>query len=203
MPNSFSPSSIAATASLLDRLEHHGEQPAGAEEVALPQMCAADGSAEPGCSTRETSGRPSSQRAISSPARWCWASRVASVRRPRSAEERLLRAGADAEQLLGRRDVLGGARIRRDGSRASRRRGRRCILSPPGSTRRRRARTAGNSSGVAQVLSISSHRSRAAATRAIAGMSCTSNVCEPGLSVKMRRVLGRTSSAMPAPISGS
>ena len=44
---------------------------------------------------------------------------------------------------------------------------------------------------------------RSRATFAIAGKSCTSNVCEPGFSRYTTFVLGFISAAMPAPISGS
>ena len=50
------------------------------------------------------------------------------------------------------------------------------------------------------------HHQRAAlacAAAAMAGMSCTSKVSEPGLSVKTSVVLGRISLAMPAPMVGS
>ena len=64
-------------------------------------------------------------------------------------------------------------------------------------------RWAGKKIGVAQVLSIITQTSRACATAAIAGMSCISSDCDPGASVKIALVLGRMSSAIPAPMAGS
>ena len=49
-----------------------------------------------------------------------------------------------------------------------------------------------------QVLSMNTLAPRACAARAMAGMSCTSNVMLPGLSVYTTRVFGRISAAMPA-----
>ncbi len=56
---------------------------------------------------------------------------------------------------------------------------------------------------VAQVLSMITGTPRLAAAAAMAGMSCISNVSEPGLSVKTSAVLSWMRSAMPAPIRGS
>ena len=61
----------------------------------------------------------------------------------------------------------------------------------------------GKNSGVAQVLSMTTHRSRACAAAAIAGTSCTSKLCEPGASTSTARVFGLNRSAIPAPSSGS
>ena len=61
----------------------------------------------------------------------------------------------------------------------------------------------GKNSGVAQVLSISTIRSRACATDAIAGMSCISKESEPGASVKTARVFGLNNDATSAPSRGS
>ena len=58
-------------------------------------------------------------------------------------------------------------------------------------------------SGVAQVLSMMTQAPCACAAAAIAGMSWTSSVSEPGDSVNTTLVLGRISAAMPAPIVGS
>ncbi|MNP55758.1 hypothetical protein D3C76_1504270 [compost metagenome] len=57
--------------------------------------------------------------------------------------------------------------------------------------------------GVPQVLSSITSAPWAWATSAMLGTSCTSKVREPGDSRKTTRVLGRISSAMPPPISGS
>ena len=53
------------------------------------------------------------------------------------------------------------------------------------------------------VPALSAEEKRAFAAATIAGTSCTSNVSEPGLSMKMARVLGWISSAMPSPTVGS
>jgi hypothetical protein len=58
-------------------------------------------------------------------------------------------------------------------------------------------------SGVAQVLSNITTARCSCATRAIAGTSWTSNVCEPGDSAYTIRVLGRISEAMASPACGS
>lgn len=58
-------------------------------------------------------------------------------------------------------------------------------------------------SGVAQVLSRATSAPRAWAATAIAGMSWTSNVSDPGDSVQTRRVRGPMSDEMPGPMSGS
>ena len=61
----------------------------------------------------------------------------------------------------------------------------------------------GKNSGVAQVLSITTAMSRGRHSAAMAGMSCISKLCDPGASTSTARVLGRKSSAMPAPTLGS
>ncbi len=57
--------------------------------------------------------------------------------------------------------------------------------------------------GVAHVLSSTTFAPRAWATAAIAGMSCTSKVSDPGDSVNTTRVFGRKSRSIAAPASGS
>ena len=61
----------------------------------------------------------------------------------------------------------------------------------------------GKNSGVAHVLSMMTHTSRACAAAAMAGTSCISKLCDPGASTSTARVFGRISSAMPAPTVGS
>ena len=61
----------------------------------------------------------------------------------------------------------------------------------------------GNSSGVAQVLSMSTTAPCRCAAAAMAGMSCISKDCEPGASVNTAVVFGRSSASMPAPSAGS
>ena len=53
--------------------------------------------------------------------------------------------------------------------------------------------------GVAHELSMTTSAPRPCATAAIAGMSCTPNVSEPGDSVNTRRVLGRNSRSIAGP----
>ena len=57
--------------------------------------------------------------------------------------------------------------------------------------------------GVAQELSVTTSAPLRWATAAIAGMSCTQNVSEPGDSVKTMRVFGFHSRSMAAPSNGS
>ncbi len=57
--------------------------------------------------------------------------------------------------------------------------------------------------GVAHELSVTTSAPRRCATAAIAGMSCTQKVSDPGDSVNTTRVFGRNSRSIPAPSSGS
>ena len=172
-----------------------------AGEVALPQLVAARARAAPGrctslhlgprraasCATSQRARlvprEPRRQRAQAAQARG--SSRRCDAVTPMSVHSRCS-AGASRslvedqpQQHVGvPADVLG-RRVHRDVDAMVERRG---------------SRTASPS-----VLSITTRAPCACATSAIAGMSCTSKVSEPGDSVNTMRVLGRNSRSMPAP----
>ena len=138
-----------------------------------------DGFGRAGWITRATSGRCSSQRAMSTPDRQWRSSRTSMVRMPRRPEIHLLGAGADAEAAgfgapSGRSALVGG-----DG--AQHRVGMADDVLGRGLDRdvdavRERLEVERARPGV-----VHHHQGAAAcAAAAMAGMSCTSNVCEPG-----------------------